>query len=70
MILKFVLAFLVYLFFFYFTIKLLDAWKMKRLRKKFPEGTETKVKAVAKIEDIPTNNQNKEKIISELLNVQ
>ena len=67
MILEFILAFVVYLTFFYFTLKLIDQWKMKRLRKKFPEGTELKVKAVAKLEDIPTNIENKEKIITELL---
>jgi len=39
--------------FIYFLLKLADMWKIKRLRKKFPEGTETKSRAVRRLDDIP-----------------
>jgi hypothetical protein len=40
--------------FTYFILKLIDQWKIKRLRKRFPEGTETKARAVKRLDDIPT----------------
>jgi hypothetical protein len=54
------------LLFIYLTMKLLDQWKMKRLRKKFPDGTETKTKFVNRLDEIPTDNSTAEELISKL----
>jgi len=71
-IIYFVIALALVLVCIYYTLKLLDQHKMNKLRKKFPEGTETKSKFVSKLNEIPIaevekSAENKEDIISKLL---
>ena len=39
---------------------------MRRLRKKFPDGTETKTKFVNRLDEIPTDNSTAEDLIAKL----
>lgn len=52
-IIYFVIALSLTLVFIYYTIKLIDQWKMKRLRKKYPEGKETISRVVSRLDDVP-----------------
>jgi len=56
------------LLFIWLTMKLADQWKMKRLRKKFPDGTETKAKVVARLDDIPVNEVKQQELLAKLTN--
>ena len=68
-IIYFVIALALTLTFIYFIIKLADQWKMKRLRKKYPEGTETKTVPVKRLDDVPISKIDdsvKEEILDKL----
>ena len=70
----FIIASVVALAFIYFMIKLFDQAKLKRLRKKFPEGTETIAKPVGRLDEIPVTatqvvklEEHKKEIVEKLL---
>jgi len=54
------------LFCIYLTIKLIDKWQLKRLAKKYPEGSVNKSVKVGSFEDIPSE-QLKPAISTELI---
>ena len=70
----FIIASVVALAFIYFMIKLLDKAKLRRLRKKFPEGTETIAKPVGRLDEVPISveavvqsEEHKKEIVEKLL---
>jgi len=70
----FVIAAVVALFLIYLIVKLADKAKLRRLQKKFPEGTETVAKSVSRLDEVPTTpkevakvSENKKAILTKLL---
>jgi len=57
MIVEFVIGVVLCWTFTYFILKLIDQWKMKRLAKKYPSGTETIAKPVTRLDEIPIVNK-------------
>jgi hypothetical protein len=53
MIVEFIIGLVLVWSFTYMIIKLIDQWKMKRLRKKFPEGSENKSIPVKRLGEVP-----------------
>jgi hypothetical protein len=53
MIVEFVIGVILCWTFTYFILKLIDQWKMKKLNRKYPSGTETIAKPVQRLDEIP-----------------
>jgi len=69
MIVEFIIGLIIVWTFTYFILKLVDQWKIKKIKKQYPDGTETKSVAVTRLDQVPHPFPEKPKEISSAMNV-